>query len=104
MPCFTMSSMETTLEAKDPATLKAALEEMGFAVREIAGQINFSGRNKETGRYEEGSYIDGVLTASKTLSVNSVKKSYAVQVAAQAAKKMGFKFGQLPNGTYVTYQ
>ena len=104
MPCFTMSSMETTLEAKDTATLKAALEEMGFAVREIAGQINFSGRNKETGEYETGSYINGVLTASKTLSVNSVKKSYAVQVAAQAAKKMGFKFGQLPNGAYVTYQ
>ena len=99
-----MSSMETTLEAKDPATLKAALEEMGFSVREIAGQINFSGRNRETGQWEEGSYIDGKLTASKSLSVNSVKKSYAVQIAAAAAKKMGFKFGKLPNGTYVTFQ
>lgn len=104
MPCYTMSSMETTLENKDPAVLKLALEEMGFNVRLVNGYLDFAGTNKATGRYESGQYYNGVLTANKSLSVNSVKKSYAVQVAARDAKAMGFKFGKLPNGAYVTYK
>lgn len=104
MPCWTQSNMETLLEVSNPKTLKEALEEMGFSVRLVGEQINFSGTNKKTGRYESGSYINGVFTASQSLNPNEVKKSYAVQVAAQAARKLGLKFGQLPNGQYVTYQ
>lgn len=107
MPCYTVSQNEAILEGRNPNILKDALEDMGFQVTQNGDRLSFSGVNKTTGKYETGTYVNGVLTSSKTLNVTDVKKSYATQVAAHNVAKMkasGLKIGRLPDGRLVTYK
>lgn len=104
MPCFTASQNEVLLEGRNPNILKDALEDMGFRVILAGDRLTFSGTNNVTKRWEQGTYVNGVLTASDTLNVKEVKKSYAAQVAAINVTKKGLKIGRMPNGKLVTYK
>lgn len=95
MPCYSERTnqvmVEQTFNASQLELLKKALQDMGFTVRLNGAQLDFSGYNKETKRYESGSYINGVLKTSETLDVNQVKRSYASQVVESTYGKLGWK-------------
>lgn len=99
-PCYTVSSYSVEIGNRNPVTMAKALEEMGFSIRLIANQINFSGVHKETGQYHSGSYINGKLTFTGELEVNAVKRAYAeVTLKTQAAKK-GWTLKKTAAGEY----
>lgn len=89
MPCYQMNLTEIAFTAKSVDTLKKALEELGYSVRLIAGQLDFSGVNKETGAYNSGSFIDGKLTYTGKLNVESVQQSYAASMVKTQWGKHG---------------
>ena len=100
MPCFSMSSIQTDLEGRDPALLKTALEAMGFTVRMTGDRLSFAGTEKETGKYAEGTYINGKLQASRSLNITEVKQSYAASVLKKNAAKYGWQLKQTGKYNY----
>ena len=90
MPCFQVRETSVAFTAKSLDTLKKALEDMGFSVRHIGDQLDFSGKHKETGRYHTGSYQNGKLVFQGTpLNVEEVKMSYAAALVKSQWSKHG---------------
>ncbi len=79
MPCHSMRTTTVTLEGREPAILAAALITMGYQVRLLGNQVNFSGYNK-AGAFAEGSYISGKLRYQGQVDLVEVKQSYAAEV------------------------
>lgn len=89
MPCYTRREISVSLENRNPKTLAKALESMGYSVRFIGDQINFSGRHKESGVWAEGRYINGSLSYSGTVDVKAVKRAYAGEVVKKQFGTIG---------------
>ena len=99
MPCESMRTTSITLENKEPATMSDALKAMGYQVRMIADQVNFSGYSK-TGKYAEGSYISGELKYQGKVDVAEVKQAYAAQSVEQTYSGYGWELTKNEDGTY----
>ncbi len=97
IPCNTIRVTSVTLENKEPATLKAALEAMGYSVRMIGNQVNFSGYSK-AGMFAEGSYLAGKLSYQGSLDVAEVKKSYAAEIIQQTYSGFGWDLTKNEDG------
>lgn len=90
MPCYQVRETSVAFTAKSLATLKKALEDMGLSVRQIADQLDFSGKHKETGEYHSGSYQDGNLVfRGAALDLEEVKMSYAAALVKSQWSKHG---------------
>jgi hypothetical protein len=73
---------------------------MGYNVRAIGNQVNFSGYNK-AGEYAEGSYLAGELKYQGTVRVAEVKQAYAAQIVEATYSGYGWELTKQEDGSYV---
>jgi len=99
MPCFSMRTTSVTLENKEPATLSDALKAMGYEVRLVGQQINFTGYH--AGKYASGSYINGTLKYEGSMDVAEVKQAYAAQIVEKTYSGYGWELTKQEDGSYV---
>ncbi len=83
---------------KNPNLLKEALEALGFKVEFIRDGLRFSGVHAESGIYQSGTYINGQITHTGALEINSVKRAYSHRVIAKAAKTYNWKTTKTKKG------
>lgn len=91
MPCFTMQTIEQTLEnIKDINLLAEGLREMGYRVDVRGDTLSFSGNNKLTGEYSSGNYAFGRLTTQQqyaTPDTSVIRKFVGVATVKKNAKQ-----------------
>jgi len=97
MPCDTIQTnqVEFNLEHTDINLLKAALESLGFNVRQPSnGRLVFYNSSSS------GSFHDGLLDTQSSFGefdVNAVKRAYSEQIIKATSKRFGWDLKKKPN-------
>lgn len=73
---------------------------MGYQVRLLGNQVNFSGYNK-AGQYAEGSYLNGKLSYQGSVDLPEIKQAYAAQIVEQTYSGYGWELTKQEDGSYV---
>lgn len=93
MPCDTIQYTTLDVSKMQPATLRKALEALGFTVREAgAGRLTF----QRDGLY--GSYQDGKITAPDWFDPQELQQQYSEELVRVKATRAGWRVKKTAKG------